>query len=41
MAELMAIYWTFLDFPDWLLQSEKGWFILAFVSKTDYKRIEG
>jgi hypothetical protein len=37
----VAIYWAFLDLPDWLLHSTKGWFVLAFVPKRIWSQIPG
>ena len=38
----MAVYWTLLDLPLWLLQREEGgWFVLAFVPYKTYKKILG
>ena len=37
----VAIYWTFLDLPDWLLHSTDGWFVLSFVPKKIWKLIPG
>ena len=37
----MAIYWTILELPEYLLQRGWGWFVLAFVPKKVYKKILG
>ena len=37
----MAVYWTILTLPYWILQSQSGWFPLAFVPRKMYKRIRG
>ena len=37
----VAIYWTLLDLPDWLLHSVRGWFTLSFVPKRIWRRIPG
>ena len=37
----MAVYWTLLDFPLWMLQSGKGWFVLTYVPAALYKKMLG
>lgn len=37
----VAVYWTLLDLPNWLLHSTLGWFTLAFVPKKVWKLIPG
>ena len=37
----VAIYWTFMDLPSWLLHSVDGWFVLAFVPKRIWRLIPG
>ena len=37
----VAVYWTMLDLPDWMLQSTEGWFYLAFVPKALWRKMPG
>lgn len=37
----LAIYWSFLDYPDWFLHSVRGWFAFAFVSENQIAQIAG
>ena len=37
----VAIYWTLLDLPDWMLHSTNGWFVLAFVPKKIWLKVPG
>ena len=36
-----AYYWTFLDFPEWVIQQTQLWFLLAYISSKDTKRVRG
>ena len=37
----LAIYWTFLDLPEWFRSSMNGWFTFTFVTATKIEEIRG
>ena len=37
----LAVYWTFLDLPEWFTRSIKGWFTFTFVAETKMLQILG
>ena len=36
----MAVYWTFMEFPDWFRNGSAGWFPLAFVHHDTLQQIQ-
>ena len=37
----LAIYWTFLDLPEWFRSSMNGWFTFSFITATKMENIRG